>query len=98
SLIVHLAHDILMEAIAAGASDIHLEPYSDRDMVVRLRVDGECVIQRRVEARYRRAIVSRLKIMAGLDISERRRPQDGKLRVKDGERVVELRMATLPTA
>ncbi len=100
SAIVRLASQIITEADRLGASDIHIEPYSDRkETVVRFRVDGSCFTYMRIPAAYRRAIVSRFKIMANLDIGERRKPQDGKIRYKlSKERELELRVATLPTA
>ncbi len=100
SAIVRLANQIIAEAYRLGVSDIHIEPYSDRkETAVRFRVDGSCFTYMRIPAVYRRAIVSRLKIMANLDIAERRKPQDGKIRYKLAkDREIELRMATLPTA
>lgn len=100
SAIVRLANQIIVEAYRKEASDIHIEPYSDRkETAVRFRVDGTCSTYMRVPAAYRRALVSRMKIMASLDIAERRKPQDGKIRFKLGdERLIELRVATLPTA
>ncbi|HEY6084540.1 MAG TPA: GspE/PulE family protein, partial [Nitrospira sp.] len=100
SAIVRLANQIIVEAYRKEASDIHIEPYSDRkETAVRFRVDGTCATYMRVPAAYRRALVSRIKIMANLDIAERRKPQDGKIRFKLGDdRLIELRVATLPTA
>lgn len=100
SAIVRLANQIIAEAYRRGASDIHIEPYADRkETAVRFRVDGTCFTYMRIPAAYRRAIVSRVKIMASLDIAERRKPQDGKIRFKltTGQEI-ELRVATLPTA
>ncbi|MFZ1803654.1 MAG: GspE/PulE family protein [Nitrospira sp.] len=100
SAIVRLANQVIAEAYRLGASDVHIEPYSDRkETAVRFRVDGSCFTYMRIPAVYRRAIVSRLKIMANLDIAERRKPQDGKIRYKLAkDREIELRVATLPTA
>lgn len=100
SAIVRLANQVIAEAYRLGASDVHIEPYSDRkETAVRFRVDGTCFTYMRIPAVYRRAIVSRLKIMANLDIAERRKPQDGKIRYKLAkDREIELRVATLPTA
>jgi type II secretory ATPase GspE/PulE/Tfp pilus assembly ATPase PilB-like protein len=100
SAIVRLANQVITEAYRVGASDIHIEPYSDRkETAVRFRVDGTCFTYMRIPAVYRRAIVSRIKIMANLDIAERRKPQDGKIRYKLAkDRDLELRIATLPTA
>ena len=100
SAIVRLASHVITEAYRLGASDVHIEPYLDRKQTtVRLRVDGTCFTYMRIPAAYRRAIVSRLKIMANLDIAERRKPQDGKIRFKLArECEIELRVATLPTS
>lgn len=100
SAIVRLANQIIAEGYRLGVSDVHIEPYSDRkETAVRFRVDGTCFTYMRIPAVYRRAIVSRLKIMANLDIAERRKPQDGKIRYKLAkDREIELRVATLPTA
>ena len=100
SAIVRLASQIIMEAYRHEASDIHIEPYSDRkETAIRFRVDGTCSTYLRIPAIYRRALVSRIKIMANLDIAERRKPQDGKIRFKlNQDREIELRVATLPTA
>jgi type II secretory ATPase GspE/PulE/Tfp pilus assembly ATPase PilB-like protein len=100
SAIVRLTNQVIAEADRLGASDIHIEPYADRkDMVVRLRIDGSCFTYMRIPSAYRRAVVSRIKVMANLDIAERRKPQDGKIRYRLGkDREVELRVATLPTS
>jgi type II secretory ATPase GspE/PulE/Tfp pilus assembly ATPase PilB-like protein len=100
SAIVRLANQIIVEAYRHDASDIHIEPYSDRkETAIRFRIDGTCSTYMRIPAIYRRALVSRIKIMSHLDISERRKPQDGKIRFKlSQDREIELRVATLPTA
>ncbi len=100
SAIVRLTNQVIAEADRLGASDIHIEPYEDRkDMAVRLRIDGTCSTFMRIPAIYRRAVVSRIKVMANLDIAERRKPQDGKIRYRLAkDREVELRVATLPTS
>ena len=100
SAIVRLANHIIAEAHRLQASDVHIEPYANgKDTAVRFRVDGTCFTFMRIPAAYRRAIVSRLKIMAHLDIAERRKPQDGKIRYKLAkDQNLELRVATLPTA
>lgn len=100
SAIVRLVNQIIAEAYRLEASDVHVEPYADRkETAVRFRVDGTCFTYMRIPATYRRAIVSRLKIMANLDIAERRKPQDGKIRFKLAkDREIEVRVATLPTA
>jgi type II secretory ATPase GspE/PulE/Tfp pilus assembly ATPase PilB-like protein len=100
SAIVRLANQVIADAYRLSASDVHIEPYSDKkETAVRLRVDGTCFTYMRIPAVYRRAIISRIKIMANLDIAERRKPQDGKIRYKLAkDRQIELRIATLPTA
>jgi type II secretory ATPase GspE/PulE/Tfp pilus assembly ATPase PilB-like protein len=100
SAIVRLTNQVIAEADRLGASDIHIEPYEDRkDMAVRLRIDGTCSTFMKIPATYRRAVVSRIKVMANLDIAERRKPQDGKIRYRLAkDREVELRVATLPTS
>ncbi|MEK6784714.1 MAG: GspE/PulE family protein [Nitrospirota bacterium] len=100
SAIVRLANQIIADAYRQSASDIHIEPYGEkRETLVRFRVDGECFEYMKIPQSYRRAIVSRLKIMASLDIAERRKPQDGKIKFKLSEtKEIELRVATLPTA
>ena len=77
-----------------------MEPYGEkRETLVRVRVDGDCFEYMKIPQSYRRAIVSRLKIMASLDIAERRKPQDGKIKFKlSDSKEIELRVATIPTA
>jgi type II secretory ATPase GspE/PulE/Tfp pilus assembly ATPase PilB-like protein len=100
SAVVRLTHQIIAEAYRLGASDIHIEPYSEtEDTEVRFRVDGSCFEFMRIPATYRRAVVSRIKIMSGMDIAERRKPQDGKIKFRlPDKKQIELRVATLPTA
>ncbi len=96
--IIQLASQIIAEAVRRQASDIHVEPNGSHGEVrIRIRVDGECIALPGVPASRRLALVSRLKIMANLDISERRKPQDGKIRLRLPGRTVELRVATVPT-
>ncbi len=100
SVIVQLVNKIICEAYKAKASDIHIEPYPGKtDVMVRIRIDGRCKIYQRIPYKYKYALTSRIKIMSGLDIAERRKPQDGKIDFKKfGPIDVELRVATLPTA
>ncbi|MDH5640889.1 MAG: GspE/PulE family protein [Nitrospira sp.] len=100
SSIVRLANRIIAEAFRLGASDVHVEPYSDRkDTAIRFRVDGTCFTYMTISADYRKPVVSRLKIMADLDIAEQRKPQDGKIRHNLGQgQEIELRVATVPTS
>ncbi|HVR16523.1 MAG TPA: ATPase, T2SS/T4P/T4SS family [Candidatus Limnocylindrales bacterium] len=99
SAIVRLVNQVIVDAYNQRVSDIHIEPQgSQRETRIRFRVDGRCFEYLQVPAAYRRALVSRLKIMAGLDIAERRKPQDGKIKFQIGERTIELRAATIPTS
>jgi type II secretory ATPase GspE/PulE/Tfp pilus assembly ATPase PilB-like protein len=99
SAIVRLVNQVIVDAWNQRVSDIHIEPQgSRRETRIRFRVDGRCFEYLQVPAVYRRAVVSRLKIMAGLDIAERRKPQDGKIKFQLGDRSIELRVATIPTS
>jgi len=94
--LVKLVDSIIAEAIRRGCSDIHMETYEKR-VRVRYRLDGGLQEMAPIPFKYRAAVVSRVKIMADLDISERRLPQDGRIKVKFGERAVDLRVSVLPT-
>jgi type II secretory ATPase GspE/PulE/Tfp pilus assembly ATPase PilB-like protein len=97
--VVKLANTIIIEAYNRGASDIHVEPYGKTaPTVVRFRIDGDCVKYLDVPPAHRSALVQRLKIMSKLDIAEKRKPQDGKIRFKGPMGVIELRVATIPTS
>jgi type II secretory ATPase GspE/PulE/Tfp pilus assembly ATPase PilB-like protein len=100
SVIVQLVNKIIIDAVQGKVSDIHIEPYPGKeDVIVRTRIDGRCKVYQRIPYKYKYAIPSRIKIMCGLDISERRKPQDGKIDFKKfGPLDVELRVATVPTA
>ena len=97
--LVKLVNKIIVDAYQMGASDIHIEPGLGKDKVlIRLRKDGSLQKYIEVPASYRNAMVARLKIMCDLDIAERRKPQDGKIKFKKfGPLDIELRVATLPT-
>jgi len=99
SALINLVNLIITDAYNARASDIHIEPYGKESKTrIRFRVDGECYEYKLVDAKHRMPLVARIKIIAGLDIAERRKPQDGKIKFKlpDG-RPIELRVATIPT-
>jgi type II secretory ATPase GspE/PulE/Tfp pilus assembly ATPase PilB-like protein len=97
--IVKLCNQIIIDAYNRGASDIHVEPYGKTAPTqVRLRVDGDCSKYLDIPAPHRNAVVQRLKIMARLDISEKRKPQDGKIRFRGPMGTIELRVATIPTS
>jgi type IV pilus assembly protein PilB len=98
SSVIKLVDQILQEAIQQRATDIHIEPGRD-ELAVRYRVDGilyDTRVSRDIRYLYS-AIVSRIKIMANLDISERRAPQDGRIKVKVGQRELDLRISILPS-
>lgn len=98
--LVRLVNKIIVEAYQQGASDIHIEPRPGKEKtVIRFRKDGSLVNYIEVPASYRSSLITRLKIMCDLDISEKRRPQDGKIKFKKyGPLDIELRVATIPTA
>ncbi|MGB4063924.1 MAG: ATPase, T2SS/T4P/T4SS family [Azonexus sp.] len=93
---IRLANAIILEAIRLGASDIHIQPRT-KSVVVRYRIDGVLADKIHIPHHLHQSLVSRLKIMSELDISERRRPQDGRITVKTPMRMVDLRISTLPT-
>lgn len=94
--VVRLVNMILLNAIKKGASDIHIEPY-EKKFRVRYRVDGVLQEEMAPPLKLKNAIASRVKIMSSLDISERRLPQDGRIRAVVHGRKVDLRLSTLPT-
>jgi type II secretory ATPase GspE/PulE/Tfp pilus assembly ATPase PilB-like protein len=98
--LVKLVNKIIVDAYNQGASDIHVEPTPGKGKVgIRFRKDGSLSNYIEVPAAYRSPLVTRLKIMCDLDISEKRRPQDGKIKFKKfGPLDIELRVATIPTA
>jgi len=93
--VVKLVNSLLSDAVKRGASDIHIECY-ERQMRVRYRVDGVLQEMMNPPHKMRAAIISRLKIMSELDIAERRVPQDGRIKLKIGEKKVDLRVSSLP--
>ncbi|MCC6196665.1 MAG: type II secretion system ATPase GspE [Burkholderiales bacterium] len=94
--VIRMINALLLQALRERASDLHFEPYEARS-VVRFRIDG--VLRDVIEPprALHAALVSRLKIMASLDIAERRLPQDGRISLKLGDKVVDVRVSTLPT-
>lgn len=93
---IRLVNSILERAATERASDVHIEPHSD-EIVVRMRVDGRLRTMLTVPEELKRTVVSRLKIMGGMDIAESRVPQDGRANVIIKGRSIDLRMSTLPT-
>ena len=96
SPVVSLVDRLLMEALSRGASDIHVEPQEEA-LKVRLRLDGVLEELETLPKTLTPAVTSRLKIMAELDIAERRLPQDGRIRRSWQGKVFDLRVSTLPT-
>jgi type IV pilus assembly protein PilB len=96
--VIKLVNTIIAQAVEDGASDIHLEPEGHRDMRVRYRIDGVLVESITIPRRMTAGVISRVKIMADLDISERRVPQDGRVGLKVEGHSVDIRVVTLPTS
>ena len=94
--IVKLVNSLIADAVRKGASDIHIEPY-EKTMRVRFRIDGALQEMMAPPYKFKAAITSRLKIMADLDIAERRVPQDGRIKIKVINRTIDLRVNSLPT-
>ena len=99
SAIIQLVNKIINDAFIRGASDIHIEPdVIDKNVSVRYRIDGDCIVYQTLPFNYRAALVSRIKIMSNLDITIKRTPQDGKIKLKKpGVGEIELRVVTIPT-
>jgi type IV pilus assembly protein PilB len=96
SPVVKLVNSLIADAVRRGASDIHFEPF-EKFVRVRFRIDGVLHEVMRPSRKYRSAMVSRLKILGGMDIAEHHLPQDGRQKILVGKRFVDLRLATLPT-
>ena len=97
--VIHAVDQMIIDAVRMGASDIHIEPYPTQ-LKIRFRVDGVLEDQPQPPAYLQSAITSRIKIMAGMDVAERRRPQDGKISrqiASVGNRQIDLRVSTVPT-
>jgi len=93
---VRLASEVIMAASAKHASDIHIEPQAD-GVIVRIRVDGVLRDLQRVPSVLQNSFISRIKILADMDIAERRNPQDGRFLVKMGAQQIDMRVSSLPT-
>lgn len=94
--VVKLLQSVFEDAVQVNASDIHIEP-DEKELRIRFRLDGMLRVQATADRRIASALVSRLKLMAGLDISEKRLPQDGRCNVRVRDRQVDVRLSTLPT-
>jgi general secretion pathway protein E len=95
--IIKLVNLILFEAVKSDASDVHVQPYEDR-LIVRTRIDGVLYDSFTLPRAVQDEVVSRIKVMARMNIAEKRLPQDGRATVQVGDRVVDLRIASLPTS
>jgi len=93
--IIKLVQAMIVEAVRNRASDIHIEPMKDR-VRVRYRIDGECVERDRIPLRMRGPLISRVKIMSGIDIAEKRLPQDGRIKMLVDKQNIDFRVSTLP--
>ncbi|HEX7673993.1 MAG TPA: type II secretion system ATPase GspE [Bdellovibrio sp.] len=95
--VIKLVNSILFRAVKEKASDIHIEPY-EKDMVVRFRTDGVLNDVIKPPKKLQNAITSRIKVMANLNIAEKRLPQDGRIPLKIGGKDIDIRLSTVPTA
>ena len=93
--VIRLINMIIGEAVKTRASDIHVEPMTDR-VRVRYRVDGVCNIRDNIPKSMQAAVLARLKIMAGVDIAEKRLPQDGRIKMRFGKQQIDFRVSSLP--
>jgi MSHA biogenesis protein MshE len=94
--VVKLLQSVFEDAVQVNASDVHIEPQEDR-LQIRFRIDGELMLQNQSDPKIAPALALRLKLMAGLDISEKRMPQDGRLNVIVRDQKIDVRMSTMPT-
>ena len=95
--IIRWVNSLFQQAISERASDIHIEP-EEKEMVVRYRVDGRLYVARRGPRQFMGSVVARVKIMAGLNIAEKRLPQDGRISLKVAGRAIDIRVSTVPTS
>ncbi len=93
--VVKLINLIINEAVRMRASDIHIEPMADR-VRVRYRVDGVCIVRDNIPKGMQNAVLARLKIMSGIDIAEKRLPQDGRIKMRIGKQNIDFRVSSLP--
>lgn len=94
--IIRIVNAIILEALRYQSSDIHIEPKA-KYTIVRYRIDGMLHTKIKIPSHLHPATISRVKILAGMDISERRKPQDGRITIKTGTRIVDVRVSTMPT-
>ena len=94
--VVRMVNTVIEEAFHKNASDIHVEP-GKNDLVIRIRINGDLMVHTTLKMEYHRPMITRLKLMAGMDIAEKRLPQDGKYHYERGEVSTDLRISTLPS-
>ncbi|QDT06030.1 Type II/IV secretion system protein [Rubripirellula lacrimiformis] len=94
--VIRLVNLMIQEAVQLRASDIHVEPFEDR-VRIRYRIDGVCVERENAPRRMLTAIIARIKILAKIDISEKRRPTDGRIKITVGDKQLDLRVSIIPT-
>ena len=96
SAVIRLVNLMIQEAVQLRASDIHIEPFEDR-VRIRYRIDGVCVNAKMHLAECLSAIIARIKILSKIDISEKRRPTDGRIKITVGDKQLDLRVSIIPT-
>ena len=95
--IIRWVNGLFSQAVKERASDIHIEP-EDREVLVRYRVDGQLYVARRASRQFMSSVIARVKIMAGLNIAEKRLPQDGRISLRIAGRSIDVRVSTIPTS
>jgi general secretion pathway protein E len=95
--VIRWVNSLFFQAVKERASDIHIEP-EEKEVLVRYRIDGELYVTRRASRKFMSAVVARVKIMAGLNIAEKRLPQDGRISLKIAGRSLDIRVSTVPTS
>jgi general secretion pathway protein E len=95
--VIRWVNSLFFQAVKERASDIHIEP-EEREVIVRYRIDGELYVSRRASRQFISAVVARVKIMAGLNIAEKRLPQDGRISLRIAGRSLDIRVSTIPTS
>ncbi|MES1174070.1 MAG: ATPase, T2SS/T4P/T4SS family [Myxococcales bacterium] len=95
--IIRWVNGLFSQSVKERASDIHIEP-EEREVVVRYRVDGQLYVARRAPLQFMSSVIARVKIMAGLNIAEKRLPQDGRISLRIAGRSIDIRVSTIPTS
>jgi general secretion pathway protein E len=95
--IIRWVNSLFSQAVKERASDIHIEP-EEKEVLVRYRIDGELYVARRASRQFMASVVARVKIMAGLNIAEKRLPQDGRISLRIAGRAIDVRVSTIPTS